>query len=588
MDVGRLCPDSPAKTDYIRAYYAAIRDGSVTVGKWVTLLYERIVQGLEEGEYTLDSDKAESVIEWIQEHCFHTEGPLAPQPIKLELWQKAFISCLYGICEPGTGKPQFREAVLVIGRKNGKTLFGASLVKYTLYNAGFGTRVYCTAPKLDQASLIYDSVWNMIQLDPEWQDEEADIRASIQGHNRKAIDDSHHAKKRTSDISIPGLNSVFKKQSFNERKSDGFNPNLVCCDEIASWSGDKGLKQYEVWKSAMGAREMGDNPPILLSCTTSGYINDSIYDEIIKRSTSFLLGTSEESRLLPMLYMIDDIDKWDDIEELRKANPNLGISISESYLKEEIAVAHGSISKRAEFICKYGCLKQNSTQAWLPYETVDACFSEKPLDLESFRGSYCVGGLDLSQSVDLTSCCVVIEKEGKLYAFSHFFMPRERLETAIAEDGVPYNAYLEQGFLTLSGDNYVDYHDCFNWFVNLMEQYELYILQIGYDRFSAQYLVQDLTMYGFHCDDVYQGFNLTPVIREVEGTIKDGNVYCGNNNLLKVHFLNSAIKSDSETQKVKLVKLGTRTRIDGMAALLDAFCVRQAHYSEIGEQLKNE
>ena len=120
-----------------------------------------------------------------------------------------------------------------------------------------------------------------------------------------------------------------------------------------------------------------------------------------------------------------------------------------------------------------------------------------------------------------------------------------------------------------------------------VEKYEILPLVVGYDRYSATYFVDDLKKYGFKTDDVYQGTDLTPVIREVEGQIKDGILHIGSNNLLKSHFLNSALKHETETQKVKLIKVGNRTRIDGMAALLDAACVRQKWWPEIGLQLKN-
>ena len=166
----------------------------------------------------------------------------------------------------------------------------------------------------------------------------------------------------------------------------------------------------------MGARPEG----ILLSCTTSGYVNDSIYDELMKRATRLLLGDSKERKLLPFLYMIDDVDKWDDINELQKSNPNLGVSVSVDYMLEEIAVAESSLSKKAEFLCKYCNIKQNSSQAWLDTRTVEKCCGEH-LDLEDFRSSYAVIGLDLSQTTDLTSACCVIEKNGELYVFSKFW-----------------------------------------------------------------------------------------------------------------------------------------------------------------------
>ena len=123
----------------------------------------------------------------------------------------------------------------------------------------------------------------------------------------------------------------------------------------------------------------------------------------------------------------------------------------------------------------------------------------------------------MSQTTDLTACSVVIERDNKLYAFCQYFMPRERIRTLQEEDGVPYELYVTQGIITPSGDNYVDYHDCFDWFVTLVEEYKILPLKIGYDRYSAQYLINDLDKYGFHTDDVFQGENLTPVIQEFEG-----------------------------------------------------------------------
>ena len=574
--------------NWIYEYYQQIVNGSIVVGKWIRLLYENIIKGIEEKRYVFDSKKANDAIKWIESHCFHTIGFLAPGPLKLELWQKAVISCLFGIIDPDTGKRQFREFVFIVARKNGKSILASAIAKYVLFvDGGYGARVYCTAPKLDQADIVYDNVWQMIQLDPEWQQKEAEIQDSIVGHNRKTVDDSLHAKKRVKGITIDGTNSQMKKVAFSDRKSDGFDPSLVICDEIASWSGDKGLKQYEVWKSACGAREMGQSPSIIMSCSTAGYISDSIYDENLKRATRVLLGDSKEKRLLPVLYMIDDVDKWNDINELHKSNPNLGISVSVDYLLEEIAVAEGSLSKKSEFITKYCNIKQNSSLAWLSAKEVEGACGE-PLSLDDFRETYCVGGIDLSQTRDLTACTAVIERGGELYVFAKFFLPAERIDEATQRDGVPYNIYLQRGLLQTSGDNYVDYHDCFDWFKMLVEQYQIYPLQVGYDRYSAQYLVQDMEAYGFHMDDVFQGENLYPVILETQGLLEDGKLHIGDNDLLKMHLLDSAVKMSTERGRGKMVKVTPAAHIDGAAALLDAMTVRQKWFGEIGDQLKNE
>lgn len=571
--------------NYIHQYYAKIQSGDVIVGKWIRLLYEYIEKGLSEGSFIFAQNKADTVIEWIENNCYHTEGPLAPNLLKLELWQKAAISIMYGICDENA-KRIFREVIVVMARKNGKSLFASAIANYEWKCGGYGARVFCIAPKLDQTAIIYDSIWNQTTLSPAYQEFKAKVKDGIKYHERKTVDDSELPKHRQTDLYIAATNSVVKKVAFSERKSDGFNPSLTICDEVAAWQGEKGLKQYEVMKSAMGAREMGENPPFLLSCTTSGYINDGVYDEIIKRATRFLLGDSEETRLLPFLYMSDDVEKWDTFEELSKSNPNLGVSVSWDYLKEEIAIAKGSLSKKAEFIVKYNCIKQNSSLAWLPAQVVERACGDH-LELSDFAGCYCVGGIDLSQTRDLTACTAVIERNGQLYVFAHFFLPSERIDEATQRDGLPYGAYVQRGMLTLSGDNYVDYHDCYRWFTDLVEKYKILPLKVGYDRYSAQYLVQDMNTYGFHMDDVYQGENLYGVMMETQGLLEDGKIHIGDNDLLKAHLLNSAIKMSTERGRGKLVKLSPSVHIDGTAALLDAMTVRQKWWSEVGTQLRN-
>lgn len=544
-------------------------------------MYEYLVSGLEKKDFFFDQKKANAVIDWAESHWFHTEGHLAPGNITLELWQMAMLSAMFGIVDKD-GHRQFREVLLVVARKNGKSIIASGIGNYVFrVDGGFGSKVFCLAPKLEQADIVYNNIWQMITLDPEYQ-EMKELQNERDEHNKKINDDSMLPRHRQSDLSVNGTNSTVKKIAFSAKKSDGFNPSLCICDEIAAWEGDKGLKQYEVMKSGMGARI----EPLLLSCTTSGYVNDSIYDELIKRSTRFLLGESKEKKLLPLLYMIDDVEKWNDINELRKSNPNLGVSIPIDFMLEEIAIAEGSLSKKAEFMTKYCCIKQNSSLAWLPSQLVERA-SGDPLKMEDFRNSYCVAGIDLSQTRDLTACTAVIEKNGELYVFAKFFLPTERIDEACQRDGLPYNIYIQRGLLQASGDNFVDYHDCFDWFKMLVEEYQIFPLVTGYDRYSAQYLIQDMQQYGFVMDDVYQGENLYGVIQETQGILEDGHIHLGDNDLLKIHLLNSAIKMSVERGRGKLVKINPNDHIDGCAALLDAMCVRQKWFAEYGEQLKN-
>lgn len=545
--------------NWILCYYQAIQNGSVTVGKWIQLVYKYLVDGLQNKKFFLDQKKANRAIKFIENFCHHCEG--RADLIKLELWQKAIVSAMFGIVDKN-GVRVFREVVIIVARKNGKSLFASAIANYCLFLDGeYGAKIYCVAPKLDQSEIIYNDIWQTVQSEPELE---------------------RLIKRRKSDYYVESTNSSVKKIAFNHKKSDGFNPSLTICDEISSWHGDAGLKQYEVMKSALGSRLQ----PILLSISTSGYENEGIYDELIKRATRFLLGDSKEKRLLPFLYMIDDITLWNDINELQKSNPNLGVSVSVDYLLEEIAVAEGSLSKKAEFMTKYCNVKQTSSQAWLNATDVEkACGPE--LKLCDFKHMYCVGGIDLSRTTDLTACIIIIEKLGELYILGKFFLPEEKIDEASERDGVPYRLYIQQGWLHASGENFVDYHDCFNWFKMLVNDYEILPIKVGYDRYTAQYLVQDMKQFGFHMDDVYQGTNLYPVLLEYEGLIKDGKIHIGNNPLLKMHLLNAALKMDVEQNKGKLVKLSPMDHIDGTAATIDGMTVRQKWYSEIGSQLKN-
>lgn len=548
--------------NYIWEYYQGIVDGSIVVGKWIRKLYELIVHGLESGEFFFDQKKANRAINFVESFVRHSKGVLAPELIKLSLWQKATLSLMFGIVDD-KGRRQYDQVFLVVGRKCGKTTFAYGIILYIAFVEGeYGSEIYCIAPKLDQSDLVYSGFEFNVDKNPAFKKK---------------------AKKRKSDWYIKSTNTSIKKVAFNEKQADGYSPMLSVLDEMSSWPAVRGKKQYEVMTSGTGARL----EPITLSISSGGYVNEGPYDELMLRGTRYLNGDSREKKLLPIIYMIDDFDKWDDINELRKSLPGLGVSISVDKILNEINTAHESLSKRTEFLTKYCNLKQNSSSAWLSANTVKKACGEE-LKLEDFKSSYAVVGIDLSQAVDLTSACVVIEKDGITHVIAHFWLPTSKLETAEANDGLPYSEFIKKGWLSLSGEGFIDYNDVYDWVCNLVSAWEILPLVVGYDRYSAQYLVSDLKNAGFKCDDVYQGFNLTPAINELEGMMESGLVRIGNNDLLKVHLLDVAVNQDAESRRKKIVKLNSRAHIDGVAALLCALIVRQKWSSEISEQLKNE
>lgn len=548
--------------NYIYQYYQKIKDGSVTVGKWIRLVYEYIVNGLEEKRFFFDQKKANHAVDFIEMFCHHAEGKLAPGLLKLELWQKAYVSALFGIVDEN-GLRQFRESLLIVGRKNGKSLLLSAICCYSAFADGeYGGRIYFTAPKMEQAGQGFDAFVETMKKEP--------VLAK-------------RAKKRRTDVYIESSNTTIKPLAFSAKKSDGLNVSLAVADEIGSWSGQGGLRFYEVLKSSQGARKQ----PLLIAISSAGFENESTYDELFKRATRLLNGDSREKRFLPFIYQIDDIRKWDDASEWQKSNPNLGVSVSLDYLLEELAIAEGSLSKRSEFITKYCNIKQNAVTAWLKAEDVEKAYTGVPLLPEQFRENYGILGIDLSRTTDLSAVMWLVQKGDVINIFGKFFLPAEKIEEASARDQLPYQIYIDKGFLIPSGDNVIDYHDCFNYITSVINQCHLYPLRVMYDRYSAQYLVKELEAFGCLTDDCHQGFNMTPAIAEFEGMLKSGRINIGNNDLLKVHLLNAGLKMDNQSERYKLIKISQTDHVDGVASILDAMIGRQKYWAEDGQRLLN-
>ena len=554
----------------ILQYWNEIVTGGVTVGKWIRMLCEVILQGLSEHKWFWSQKLADNAIGFIERYCHHYKGKLAPQRIKLSLWERFVISLIFGIVDDAARR-QFTEVLLVIGRKMGKTLLVAAIATYMTYAAGeYGSEIYFLAPKMEQADLCYSAMEYNVHAEPEL--------------------DSITRSTKYRGLVIGETNTTARKLAFSSKKSDGYNPMFYGADEGASWPGVAGIRQWEVMASGTGARE----EPLGMLFSSGGYENEGIYDEMFKRGTGFLMGHSREQHLLPIIYMIDDPEKWDDLEELEKSLPGMGESVSREFIKKEIVTAHESIPKEIEFKTKYCNLKQNMSTAWLRAEAINKVFGwRKPM--EELKGKYVVAGYDLSQVVDLTCSGFICEIDGILWVKAHFWMPKNRLEEATKRDGIPYEVYIRKGFLSLSGEEFVDYNDVLKWFMDLIKKYKIYPLAVGYDRWSAMELNQKLTEKHFKTDSVTQGFNLTNVIDTLEGMIREGKVRdMDDNDLLKIHLADSAMKLENGQEKAHprkmLVKISDQNKVhvDGAATMLDMMAMRIWKWDKLGSRLMNK
>ena len=551
----------------ILQYWNEIKTGGITVGKWIRLLYDVILQGLTEHRWYYSQERAENAVRFIERYCHHYKGKLAPQRIKLSLWERATICLIFGIVDDHVRR-MFVEVFLVVGRKQGKTILCAAICTYLAYCGEYGSECYALAPKIDQSDLLFSAVEYNVHAEPELES----ITKSTKYRG----------------LYIQETNTTIKKLAFSSKKSDGYNPMFWSADEVAAWPGVNGLRQWEVMVSGTGARE----EPLGIALSSGGYEKEGLFDELMKRGTGFLMGNSREKHLLPIIYMIDEPDKWDNLEELEKSLPGLGESVSREFIKKEIDVAHESISKEIEFKTKYCNLQQNLSTAFLKAEDINKGFGWRR-QLSEWKNFYCVAGVDLSQTTDLTSACIVIEEEGVLWVHSHFWLPANRLEEATKRDKIPYEIYLRKGFLSLSGEEFINNDDVLHWFMDLVKQYRIFPLQLGIDRWSAQDLVQKLKQKSFHTEMVTQGFNLSGVMDTFEGLLREGRIRdMDDNDLLKIHLADAAQQQESSTQyahpRKKLVKISKNAHVDGMAALLDAMAMRQFKWTELGKRLMNE
>lgn len=540
----------PLQFTELQDYLEQIESGEQVVGEWMKKNLAFVEYGLENKKFYYCPEKAKNVIRFIETQVVfiaHRKGHFI-----LEKWQKYVLACMYGLVDE-SGVRHFSEFVFIIGRKQGKSaLFGATEVYHAFCQDQDGMQLYNLAPKLKQARIIYNQFLTVV---------ERNKYLSRRGH------------KKIDEYEIKSKNCLVSPLALNSKKGDGFDPSFTIFDEFAAWEGDKSKKMYEVISSGQGAQA----EPMNIFCSTANYIDNGLYDEIFRRATAVLNGNSEDESMLPFMYMIDDINKWDDIQELRKALPNLGVSFLEKRLKEEIAKAHESISYQAEFITKYCNIKQNATTAWLTADDVRSTQCDE-LTPDMFSNMYGTAGVDLSRTTDLTAATISIVVDSVTYYLSHFWLPKDGIEKLSDRDNENYALMAKLGFLTLSGKSVIDYRDITDWFLEMRDTYHINIMVVGYDRYSAEYWVNEMREKGFEMDDVYQGTNLTPIIYQFEGRIHSGLIRTGTNGLLQSHLMNSAVKmasgSDSADNRIRLVKYDPRKHIDGMASVLDAETVR--------------
>jgi phage terminase large subunit-like protein len=541
--------------NWILKYWDEIGSGNILVSQKVYKEYGKLVDDIRDpkGEWIFDEGRAERPIQFIETFCRQSKGEWIGKPVQLQLFQKAYISALFGFVHKDTGIRRFKETLFLVARKNGKSTMLAGIALYMLIadNEG-GAEIYSVATKKDQARIIFTEAVNMVKQSP-------------------AL--SKHIHKRKSDMYMPLTFSKMEPLASDSNSLDGLNSHCVIIDELHAIR-DRNL--YEVMKQSMSARRQ----PLLVMITTAGTVRECIYDDIYDYAAKVIDGVIDDERFLPIMYELDNRDEWVDWHMWQKANPGLGSIKKFEDLAEKVERAKNNARDLPGVLCKDFNIRESTAQAWLPFEIIN---NDETFDINEFRGSYAIGGVDLSSTTDLTCATIVLMKPGsnKKYVMQQYFMPGEIIEQRAKEDKVPYDIWKAQGLLTACEGFKVNYSDVTAWFLDLFNKYDIRPLWIYYDPWNSSYWVQEMKDYGFQMVEARQGYKtLSQPMKELEADLRNKQINYNNNPILKWNLTNVVAKRD-ENDNIRPVKgKNLRARIDGAVSLLITYVGLQEHLSD--------
>lgn len=550
---------------YIEEYYQFLLKNPDKANKKILTVYKKLVQDIynprqvsffneitEETEthtYIFDLNKANRPIQFIEKFCKHSKGKWAGKPVKLELWQKAFIQAGFGFVDKTTGLRKYKKIVLFVARKNGKSTIDAGLGNYMLTSAGEGgAEVYSIATKRDQAKVVWDEAKRMIKKSPALAKR---IRALVTG------------------LYYDETESFFKALSSDSNSLDGLNAFFVIADEIHAWK-DKNL--LDVMYDSMSARE----EPLLIETSTMGNIRENVFDNEYEYCSDIILGYEGQNEfidetILPIIYELDNPKEWQDEKKWYKANPGLGTIKKIKDLRDKVNRAKNNPSELINLLCKDFNIRQNEQDKWI---TFDIANNETTFDIDYIYDTYAIGGVDLSSTTDLTCATLIVIKENKKYVLQQYFIPSKKLEFKIKDDKIPYDKWEKRGLVTVCDGAKVNYSDVTQWFLRMNEEYKISTLWVGYDPWNTQYWVEEMKEYGFEMIEVKQGAKtLSNPMKQLEADLIEKNVIYNNNPILKWCLCNTAVKRD-ENDNIRPVKgQKQRARIDGTVSLITAYCV---------------
>lgn len=551
----------PPDYDPIRDYWAAIQSGEEVVCSKIRKTYEKVIADLDDNksEYFYSPARANHVIEFVENFCHNSKGKYGGQLVVLELWEKALLATVFGFVDI-EGNRKYREAVLILGKKNGKSLLASCVGLYLLTADNEpGAEVYAVASKREQAKIVWQEAVNMVKKSPAL---------------RKRI------KPLVGELRADFCNGTFKPLASDSNTLDGLNVHGALLDEVHAWKNGKAL--YDIVVDGVSAREQ----PLVFLTSTAGTIREDIFDQKYAEAERVINGYSDKNgyrddRFIAFIYELDNRNEWDKPECWKKANPGLGTIKNLNTLKAKVEKAKANPLLVKNLICKEFNIRETSSSAWLTFDQLN---NEAKFDITELKPRYCIGGLDLSNSNDLTCATVIfrVPDDPILYVKQMYWLPADRLEERVTRDKIPYDKWHDQGWLRLSPGNRVDYKDVTAWFVEVQRDLDCYVYKVGYDPWNSSYVIDDLkkTFGESVTEEVRQGAKtMSGPMGNFAADLTAKKINYNDNPVLKWNLSNAAVEID-RNNNIALVKAGNQNlkKIDGVASLLDAYVVLERNY----------
>lgn len=540
--------------NYVIEYFEKIKAGEYVVSNRVYKQYEKMVNDIYNSDkYIFDEEKALRPIKFIETFCKHSKGEWAGKPVILELFQKAYISALFGFIDKETNLRRYKESMFYVARKNGKSTMLSGIAAYMMIaDNEAGAEIYSCATKKDQAKLVFDETLNMINQSPYL---------------------SKHIKKRKSDLYFPLTMSKFQPLGKNSDTLDGLNAHCVIIDEL---HGVKDRNLYEVMQQSQSARRQ----PLLIMITTAGTVRECIFDDIYEYSCNIVDGTFEDDTFLPIIYELDKKEEWLDERCWSKSNPSLGAIKKLDDLKRKVEKAKNSPKDLSGVLTKDFNIRNTLSNAWLNFDDIN---NTETFKIEDFKNFYAIGGADLSITTDLTcATLLLIDKETeKRYIHQMYWLPSENFNERVRVEKIPYDKWLDRGLIRLCNGNSINYSDVTEWFVEMLNNYGITPLWIYYDNYSAKYWVEEMKAHGFKMERCIQGAKtLSLPMQQLGADLKAKKINYNNNPILKWCLTNTGVYEDRNGNIVPIKNQSAKQRIDGVASMLDAYVGLYEHYEE--------